>query len=114
AMARPRDVVTPSDDVATPETYLGSERAQGYRQVLSRETEDSYRLPSSLGDDQVALGGSWTVRKQEIVAGPGAVLELRFRARRAYLVAAPPAGRSATIGVALDGRAQTPVIVRDD
>jgi cytochrome c biogenesis protein CcdA/thiol-disulfide isomerase/thioredoxin len=114
AMARPKDVVSPSADVATPETYLGHERAAGYRQGIAKDAAATYRLPSSLSQNQVGLGGTWTVRGQRIVAGRGAELQLSFRARRAYLVAAPPAGRSATIGVSVDGKAASPIHVGDD
>jgi thiol-disulfide isomerase/thioredoxin len=114
AMAQPKDVVAPSADVATPETYLGHDRAAGYKQVVTKDAADTYRMPASLSQNQVGLGGTWTVQGQRIVAGPGAELRLAFRARRAYLVAAPPAGHAATIDVSLDGKAARPIHVGDD
>lgn len=77
----------PPDPRTTPETYLG-----GMRGPLPR---------------YVGLGGRWTVAPEAAVAGAGARIMLRFRARGVYVVldggGRPRAGR-----VLLDGRPPAP------
>jgi hypothetical protein len=51
----------------------------------------------------LAYGGRWTIRPDSATAGPGARLDLRFRARRVFLVLGSP-GRTRPMRVLLDGR----------
>jgi cytochrome c biogenesis protein CcdA/thiol-disulfide isomerase/thioredoxin len=113
-MARPTNVVTPSVDVQTPETYLGTFRAAGYHQQLAPGRDHDYGPGSQVELNQVELAGRWKVEKESIVAGQGAILRFRYLAPRIYLVAAPPA-HAVTLGVAVDGRRRASVKVpRDD
>ena len=101
---RPSPAIRPSNQVVTPETYLGSERGQSYAQVLQGDTPSAYTLPRALQLNQVGLGGTWTIQGERIVAGPDAVLELNYQAPHAYLVMAPPKGKAATVRASLDGK----------
>jgi cytochrome c biogenesis protein CcdA/thiol-disulfide isomerase/thioredoxin len=113
-MARPANVVTPSVDVQTPETYLGTFRAAGYRQKLDSGREHDYGAGSPVELNEVQLAGRWKVQKEFIVAGKGAILRFRYSAPRIYLVAAPPA-HPVMLGVAVDGRRRAAVkVARDD
>jgi cytochrome c biogenesis protein CcdA/thiol-disulfide isomerase/thioredoxin len=113
-MAHAHDVVTPSVNVATPETYLGTYRAAGYTQHLHEGSDFDYRAPSSVAQNTVALVGNWDVESHQIVAGAGAHLLFSYIAPRIYVVAAPPSSGAATIGVSVDGVQRSPVRVPDD
>ena len=67
----PSPAIVPSNEVITPETYLGSERAQSYAQELLGPTAAVYTLPPVVRLNQVGLGGTWTIEGERIVAGPG-------------------------------------------
>jgi cytochrome c biogenesis protein CcdA len=77
--------IAPSDDVETPETYLGFQRGM-YQQTVTHDKVRTYRQPSVAVPNQVTLGGSFDVGLQYITAGKGATIRLRYIARRAYLV----------------------------
>ena len=110
----PSGVVTASQTVRTPETYLGTDRGVAYRQQLRQGHDARYTAPSQVGPNTVALVGHWTVQQHQIVAGAGAHLEFSYAAPRIYLVAAPPAGGTSTISVSVDGRPHGAVKVADD
>ena len=114
-MAKPANVVTPSADVQTPETYLGTFRAAGYHQKVVSDHDHDYGAGSQVELNEVQLAGHWKVQREFIVAGQGAVLRFRYSAPRIYLVAAPPAHSVRTLRVAVDGAHRATVKVpRDD
>ncbi len=101
---------TPAGSV-TPESYLGYERIAHYAgSALRHDAEAAYRLPAKLGQNELAYGGRWTVGKERIVAGRGAVLRLAYRARKAHLVLAG----AGTVQVLVDGRPTGSVTVEGD
>jgi cytochrome c biogenesis protein CcdA/thiol-disulfide isomerase/thioredoxin len=88
--------------VQTPETYLGFARLDRFAgPTVVKDRQAAYRLPAVLPADHVAYGGNWTVEDERIVAGPNARLQLRYHARKVYLVAGP-SGEAATIDVFVD------------
>jgi cytochrome c biogenesis protein CcdA/thiol-disulfide isomerase/thioredoxin len=90
--------------VQTPETYLGYARLDRFAgQTIANDRPFRYRLPAVLPANHVAYGGNWTVEDERIVAGRNARLQLRYYARKVYLVAGP-GGEAATIDVFLDSR----------
>jgi len=90
--------------VQTPETYLGYARLDRYAgTTVVKDRQAAYRLPAVLPADHVAYGGNWTVEDERIVAGRRAGLQLRYYARKVYLVAGP-SGEAATIDVFVDSR----------
>jgi thiol-disulfide isomerase/thioredoxin len=113
-MATPRDVVTPSATVQTPETYLGTFRAAGYKQKLDPGHDHDYGTGARVELNEVQLAGHWTVQKEFIVAGQGAILRFRYAAPRIYLVAAPAASGPVRLGVTVDGKRRAQVPVRSD
>jgi cytochrome c biogenesis protein CcdA/thiol-disulfide isomerase/thioredoxin len=110
----PSPAITASSEAITPETYLGSDRARSYAQDLLGDTPQVYTLPRVVHLNQVGLGGTWTIEGERIVAGPGAVLELSYQAPRAYLVLAPPKGKTARVGASLDGKPIDSITVTAD
>jgi cytochrome c biogenesis protein CcdA/thiol-disulfide isomerase/thioredoxin len=102
----PSPAIVPSDDIATPEIYLGAQRANGYTQTLPDDPDaHRYVLPPELNANHVGIGGTWSNRSERIVAGRDAVLELRFHARHAYVVLRPPPGEKVVVvRTTLDGK----------
>jgi cytochrome c biogenesis protein CcdA/thiol-disulfide isomerase/thioredoxin len=77
--------IAPSDDIETPETYLGFERGIYIQKIVHDKLRD-YHQPSVPTPNQVTLKGAWNVQTQFITSGKGASLRLVYTARRAYLV----------------------------
>jgi cytochrome c biogenesis protein CcdA/thiol-disulfide isomerase/thioredoxin len=100
AHATPVADATPTEAM-TPETYLGYARLQSYQgSALAPDKPHVYTLPGQLLENGVAYGGAWTVRGQDIVAGPGARLRLHFHAKDVYIVL----GGRGTVRVLVDGK----------
>jgi cytochrome c biogenesis protein CcdA/thiol-disulfide isomerase/thioredoxin len=77
--------------VRTPESYLGAARAQGFvngfRDDPITPGSHVYRPPGfRLPLNRLAYGGQWTITDGSATAGSGARLDLRFQARRVFLV----------------------------
>jgi cytochrome c biogenesis protein CcdA/thiol-disulfide isomerase/thioredoxin len=95
--------VTPHG-LVTPETYLGSARADRFDNGSIRDGVHDYgRGAPDLAPDHLAYRGTWGIGQEGAVAGPGARLYLNFRARNVYLVLGSP-DRPRTMQVLLDGR----------
>jgi cytochrome c biogenesis protein CcdA/thiol-disulfide isomerase/thioredoxin len=101
-MTHPRAQV-PAAGLTTPETYLGAARAQGFANgPIEPGAHDYGRGPGRLATDEFAYAGRWRVSDESARAGPGAAIELRFQARRVFLVLGSP-GRPRGVRVLLDG-----------
>jgi cytochrome c biogenesis protein CcdA/thiol-disulfide isomerase/thioredoxin len=106
----PVGVIVPSAE-ATPETYLGTARAQGW--VVPPKTGlHEYGPPptSQLGVNEFAFSGPWTIGTQPAVAGTGAGIDVEFQAKHVYLVLSSPGERPLPVQVLLDGK---PIPARD-
>ena len=75
---------TPADMSQTPETYLGSERVQGYDGGGDYAT-GQFTEPATLPANAFGLSGAWTIGQQSITAGKGAGIKLAFHASDVYL-----------------------------
>jgi cytochrome c biogenesis protein CcdA/thiol-disulfide isomerase/thioredoxin len=106
ADARPRHSFDPAAQ-ATPETYLGAARAEGYTRPVRPGTV-SYTPAPRLGPNQFTLGGTWTLSDESARAGSGATLTGRVTGKDVYLVLSPPAHGTGTVQVALDGHPIAP------
>ncbi len=102
-------VGAPADvaNVASPETYLGYERAENFVSpgAFARDAKKTYTVPKSLALNQWALGGPWQVAKEHarLAAAPGRIA-FRFKARDLHLVLGPAAsGKPVRFRVTLDG-----------
>lgn len=99
---------TPSGQL-TPESYLGWSRIDRFKgSPVVPDRFAAYRFPPSLGQDELAYAGSWSVGQQKITAGFGARLRLHFRARNVYLVL----GGAGNVEVLVDGQRVRTVAVR--
>ena len=108
AMARVGPVLRPSA-VATPETYLGTMRAQGFPPGgrPSDGTRAYPAAPPNLPVNDFWLSGTWRVTPEAAMARRGARIDAEVVARHVYLVLS---GRG-TVRVSLDGRPRAPVRV---
>ena len=107
----PGGVERPSAGLATPETYLGSARAQGFvNGVIEPGTQRFVGNPDELPLNGFLYRGAWAIHDEFARAGAGAQLSLRFRARRVFLVMGSDSRRA--VHVRLDGRPMPDVHVR--
>jgi hypothetical protein len=95
-------------NVASPETYLGFERAENFVSPgsFTRNAVKAYEVPRALTLNQWALGGRWKVSGEKAVldSAPGRVT-FRFRARDLHLVLGPGVkGAPVRFRVLLDGK----------
>jgi cytochrome c biogenesis protein CcdA/thiol-disulfide isomerase/thioredoxin len=93
---------------ATPESYLGAERAQRFLNGALEPGTRRFDLPdgaaAALPRDHLAYEGPWRIAESHATAaGSGARLYLHFSARRVFLVLGASGGKG-MVDVALDGR----------
>jgi thiol-disulfide isomerase/thioredoxin len=102
--SHPTGVIVPSE-VATPETYLGTNRAEGWI-VPPKSGLHDYGPPASggLALNEFAFSGSWNISGQPATAVSGAGIDLDFDAKNVYLVLSSPGERPLPVTVLLDGR----------
>jgi cytochrome c biogenesis protein CcdA/thiol-disulfide isomerase/thioredoxin len=114
ASARPHGVVRPTSAATTPETYLGSARADGWLRP-PRPGRGFYPQPrSALAPNTFAFGGAWEIRAQAATAVDHATVDAEVRAKRVYLVLSAAGGRPRTLQVRLDGRPIPPAAAGAD
>ena len=96
-MSRPGGRVT-AGERATPETYLGAARAEGFTTppVVGTRNDTS---SGDVGASEFSLGGTWTVDDESATAGRDAVLRARVLGKDVYLVLSGPG----TVRVTVDG-----------
>jgi cytochrome c biogenesis protein CcdA/thiol-disulfide isomerase/thioredoxin len=109
-MSHPTGVVTPSE-VATPETYLGTNRAQGWRNGPKSGTHNyGTSLPAELGLNEFQYSGTWNIAEQPATAVSNAGVDMEFEAKNVYLVLSSAGGSPRQVQVLLDGK---PISARD-
>ena len=91
----------------SPETYLGSERAEYFASPGGQDSGESrsYQAPTWLAPNQWSLLGNWTVEKQKILLNENnGQIACRFHARDLHLVMGPSVqGSSVRFRVLIDG-----------
>jgi Thioredoxin like C-terminal domain/AhpC/TSA family len=94
-------------NLQSPETYLGYEQAQNFASPGAADFDRprTYAVPGTLGLNEWALSGDWTIAKgASVLAGGEGTLAFRFHARDVNLVMGPPArGASVPFRVRVDG-----------
>jgi len=100
---------TPTGEL-TPESYIGYGRADRFVNQEQQGRPAEYRFPASVPQDDLALGGQWTVLEQRAIAGAGARLRVRFLASKVYLVL----GGKGRVDVLVNGRKERTVRVNGD
>jgi cytochrome c biogenesis protein CcdA/thiol-disulfide isomerase/thioredoxin len=108
--SHPTNVVVPSQ-LTTPETYLGTARAQGWVDAPKPGTHDyGQGAASTLSLNDFLYSGTWSISEQPALAGPGAAIDVEFQAKHVYLVLSSPGERPLPVRVLLDG---TPIAAAD-
>ncbi|MDV5145079.1 cytochrome c biogenesis protein DipZ [Streptomyces sp. SBC-4] len=73
----------------TPETYLSTQRIRRYvGDPLVKDEAVVYRLPATVPQDGVAIGGTWTAGYEHFTAGRDARLAITYQAKKVHLVLA--------------------------
>jgi cytochrome c biogenesis protein CcdA/thiol-disulfide isomerase/thioredoxin len=104
--ARPGRVVTPSA-LTSPETYIGTARAQGWTNGPLAGTH-LYSLPTApLSLSTFAYGGTWTIGAQQALAGTGATISANVQGKHVYIVLSPPSSGAGHVQVLINGRPPT-------
>jgi cytochrome c biogenesis protein CcdA/thiol-disulfide isomerase/thioredoxin len=97
------------DEVKSPETYLGYERAQNFASPggLNQEDPQQYTIPTHLELNQWALAGKWIDESQiAALASSNGRIAYRFHARDLHLVLGPSVdGKPIRFRVTIDGKA---------
>jgi cytochrome c biogenesis protein CcdA/thiol-disulfide isomerase/thioredoxin len=102
--SHPTDVVVPSEE-ATPETYLGTARAQGWVNGPKAGLHNyGQSPPASLALNNLAYSGTWNIASQPATAVANAGIDLEFEAKNVYLVLSSSGERPLPVRVLLDGR----------
>jgi cytochrome c biogenesis protein CcdA/thiol-disulfide isomerase/thioredoxin len=102
--------VMPSAQLATPETYLDADRAQGFATPPKAGTQD-YAGIGNPRLNEFALRGRWSISSQAASAvAPGAAIQSRFQAANVYLVLTSAGNVPRRVRVLLDGQ---PISARD-
>ncbi len=98
-----------SDDVQSPETYIGYARAQNFASPggFNQDDPQLYRTPAELDLNQWALAGKWKDEDQVATSlDAGSSISFRFHARDLHLVLGPGVdGKPVRFRVTLDGQA---------
>src|ERR1035441_4252663 len=95
--------IMPSSQLATPETYLNPDRAQGFAQQLQTGTH-FYAGVTNPQLNEFGLHGTWKITSQS--AGPvssGASIVGRFQAGHVYLVLTSAGNQPRSGRILLDG-----------
>jgi cytochrome c biogenesis protein CcdA/thiol-disulfide isomerase/thioredoxin len=109
--SHPTGVIVPSQE-ATPETYLGTARAQGWVNgpVAGRHDYGAGRVgghPIPLEVNNFAFSGTWNTAAQPVTAVSSthpSGIDVEFQAKNVYLVLSSAGGRPRPVQVLLDGR----------
>jgi cytochrome c biogenesis protein CcdA/thiol-disulfide isomerase/thioredoxin len=95
---------TTPTEAQTPETYLGSKRADSYAgDAANGAGTGTFRYPASVPDNEFALTGFWTVSDESLTAGKGSGIRLHFAARDVYL----DVGGTGTVVATVNGKSSS-------
>jgi cytochrome c biogenesis protein CcdA/thiol-disulfide isomerase/thioredoxin len=95
--------ILPSTGLQTPETYLDSDRAQGFVPPLKAGVH-AYPGVAKPGYNEFALRGTWKVTSQYATPlSSGAAIQVGFQAAHAYLVMTSTGNVARQVRVLLDG-----------
>jgi cytochrome c biogenesis protein CcdA/thiol-disulfide isomerase/thioredoxin len=107
AQSRPTGVIVPSHE-ATPETYLGTTRAQGWINGPHTGLHTYGSSPARLALNDFAYSGTWNIAGQPAQAVSGAGVDVEFEAKNVYLVLSSPGEHPLPVRVMLDGHPIAP------
>lgn len=88
----------------TPETYLGTGRAEHYAGApeLTNDVHD-FTLANDIAQHHWSLGGTWQISDEKITASAGAKLQINFKAKKVFLVIGTTDGKPGKVALQLNG-----------
>ncbi len=106
AAAKPKGAIVTAGAKATPETYLGSARAQGFSPVGPSNGTRTYTAATGdeLPQSVFSLGGRWTIDDESARAVRGASITAHVVGTAVYLVLSSQANTPRRVRVRLDGK----------
>jgi cytochrome c biogenesis protein CcdA/thiol-disulfide isomerase/thioredoxin len=106
AAAKPEGKIVTAGAQATPETYIGSARAQSFSPVGPRNGTRDYKpeRAADLPQSVFSLGGRWTVDSESARAVRGSTITARVVGTAVYLVLSSQGNRPRKVQVLLDGK----------
>lgn len=97
-----------NQEVQSPETYVGYDRAENFVPPVGMVPDkvSTYQAPTKLALNEWSLGGQWQVGAEQATAsGPASRIVYRFHARDLHLVLGPGAdGKPVRFKVLIDGK----------
>jgi cytochrome c biogenesis protein CcdA/thiol-disulfide isomerase/thioredoxin len=95
------NVTVPVTQNQTPETYLGTNRADSYvgSPALGSQADQTYTFANQLTSSSWSLSGEWSVSGSAITAGQNAKLRISVTAKNVYLVGGATNPTSVTVNV---------------
>jgi cytochrome c biogenesis protein CcdA/thiol-disulfide isomerase/thioredoxin len=97
---------------STPETYLGTARAERWNPPPLPGVHDYQGATNALKEDQFALGGRWKVGAEAAEAVSDATLKAHVRGKSVYLVLGSRGAKPRHVDVTLDGEPYKTVTVQ--
>lgn len=97
-----------ANELATPETYLGAEKAHGFLPALPTAGLHRYPGLQRLPLNAFSFGGLWREESERATAVSSATLTANIHAQHVYLVLSSSEDRPRHIRLLLDGRPITP------
>ena len=89
----------------TPETYLGSARAERYVSPEALDADKVFTLPATLDADKWGLNGQWKVAPEHVLAqAKGDTIRLHFSGGRVFLVLGSATGKPIPVKITLNGQ----------
>jgi thiol-disulfide isomerase/thioredoxin len=111
-MSHPSRTYDPTSE-ATPETYLGLDRAERFLPGPDLPGTHGYRrYAGTLPLSHFSLAGTWTLTGEAATAGARAQLYGRVAGKDVYLVLSPPPHGAGTVRVTVNGRREKVLTVR--
>src|SRR3954452_6440290 len=97
---------------STPETYLGTARAERWNPPPQKGVHDYPGATGQLQEDHFALGGRWNVSAESAEAVSDATLQAHVRGKSVYLVLGSRGGTPRAVHVSVDGKPTKTVTVK--
>jgi thiol-disulfide isomerase/thioredoxin len=106
--------LAPGSGPQSPETYLGTKRAEGWVPGPPAGGTHDYPGVADPPLNGFSFGGRWSITGESATAVRDASVTTRFQAQRVYLVMRSRGDRPRRVQVSVDGHAQRAVTVRRD
>jgi cytochrome c biogenesis protein CcdA/thiol-disulfide isomerase/thioredoxin len=103
-LVAPSSTPVPISQDQTPETYLGTDRADAYvgSPALGSQSDQTYTFASKLESSEWSLSGEWNVSGGSITAGANAKIRINIAAKNVYVVGG--ASTSTAVGVSFNNQ----------